>query len=287
MRRDRPSPGGPCWSERLPQVERVLAVCAHPDDESFGLGAVLAAFRAAGAQTALLCFTHGEASTLGAADDLAALRTRELAAAADVLGVGPVALLDYPDGRLATVPLEELAAQVRRVATTTAADLILVFDAGGITGHPDHGRATEAALTAARQDSRAVLAWALPQGVAAQLTAECGLPFVGRAADDLDLAVTVERTVQRAAIACHVSQATSNTVLWRRLELLGEREWLRFLRDNVPVGHAYCSQGAARNGAWWRSPRPHAPSVQVPSGDGLSAPPTAAPGLARMTAERP
>lgn len=249
MRRDWPSHGGPCPSGRLPQVERVLAVCAHPDDESFGLGAVLAAFRATGAQTALLCFTRGEASTLGAADELGTLRAGELAAAADVLGVGPVALLDYPDGRLATVPLEELAAQVRRVATRTAANLLLVFDEGGITGHPDHGRATEAALTVAQQDGYPVLAWALPQGVAAHLSAEFGLPFVGRAADDLDLAVTVERTVQRAAIGCHASQATNNAVLWRRLELLGEREWLRFLRDNVPVRHGFCSHGAAWSGA--------------------------------------
>jgi len=50
----------------LPGAISVLAVCAHPDDESFGLGATLAAFAAAGSSTALLCFTHGETSTLGA-----------------------------------------------------------------------------------------------------------------------------------------------------------------------------------------------------------------------------
>jgi hypothetical protein len=48
----------------LPRLARVLAVCAHPDDESFGLGAVLAAFTGAGAESSMLCFTHGEASTL-------------------------------------------------------------------------------------------------------------------------------------------------------------------------------------------------------------------------------
>jgi len=50
----------------LPVIESVLAVCAHPDDESFALGAVLSAFAERGARTSVLCLTHGEASTLGA-----------------------------------------------------------------------------------------------------------------------------------------------------------------------------------------------------------------------------
>ncbi len=52
-------------AHELPGETSVLAVCAHPDDESFGLGATLAAFAAAGSSTAVLCFTHGEMSSLG------------------------------------------------------------------------------------------------------------------------------------------------------------------------------------------------------------------------------
>jgi len=37
----------------------VLAVVAHPDDESFGLGAVLASFAETGARVSVLCFTRG------------------------------------------------------------------------------------------------------------------------------------------------------------------------------------------------------------------------------------
>ncbi|HET6949116.1 MAG TPA: PIG-L family deacetylase, partial [Acidimicrobiales bacterium] len=88
-------------NEALPAFPSVLVVCAHPDDESFGLGAVLSTLAAAGTRTSALCFTHGEASTLhGVAGDLADVRAGELAAAGAVLGVTEVELLDYPDGHL-------------------------------------------------------------------------------------------------------------------------------------------------------------------------------------------
>jgi LmbE family N-acetylglucosaminyl deacetylase len=60
----------------------VLAVCAHPDDESFGLGAALSTFSSWGVEISLLCFTHGEASTLGPNSwNLATIRADELSAA--------------------------------------------------------------------------------------------------------------------------------------------------------------------------------------------------------------
>src|SRR5664280_869207 len=75
-------------STRLPAWSTVLAVVAHPDDESFGLGAILDAFHRAGTRTAVLCLTRGEASTLhGAAGDLTAVRGREFAGAARTLGI--------------------------------------------------------------------------------------------------------------------------------------------------------------------------------------------------------
>src|SRR5665811_2085516 len=62
-------------SDVLPAWTTVLAVVAHPDDESFGLGALLDAFTNAGASVEVLCLTHGEASTLhGTPGDLATLR---------------------------------------------------------------------------------------------------------------------------------------------------------------------------------------------------------------------
>ena len=88
-------------STRLPAWSRVLAIVAHPDDESFGLGAILDAFHRAGTRTGVLCLTRGEASTLhGDAGELTAVRGRELAAAARTLGITDTVLRDFPDGAL-------------------------------------------------------------------------------------------------------------------------------------------------------------------------------------------
>lgn len=213
---------------RLPAIRRLVAVCAHPDDESFGLGAVLTAFARAGTELALLCFTRGEASTLGKdTNDLAAVRTRELAAAGAVLGIRVVTLLDYPDGRLAHVPLDTLAAHVAHAAD--GADALLVFDEGGITGHPDHIQATAAACAVAARTRLPVYAWAIPFDVATVLNAEFGAAFVGREASPIDIFLTVDRAQQMQAIACHRSQSGDNPVLWRRLALMGDREYLHVL----------------------------------------------------------
>jgi LmbE family N-acetylglucosaminyl deacetylase len=212
-------------------VRRALVVCAHPDDESFGLGALLGGLSDAGAKVDLLCFTRGEASTLGeSGKDLSAVRADELASAAAVLGVSRTTMLDYPDGHLATVPVGDLAEHVTSECALSQVDTLLVFDEGGITGHPDHRHATAAALAAAERDDLEVIAWAIPDYVADALNAEFSTAFVGRSPPDVDLTVAVDRTVQRKAIACHRSQSTDNPVLWRRLELLGDEEHLRYLR---------------------------------------------------------
>jgi N-acetylglucosamine malate deacetylase 2 len=214
----------------LPGWRHVLAVVAHPDDESFGLGAVLARFVASGSEVSVLCLTRGEASTLhGVAGDLAAIRAQELEEAARELGIARVGLLGYPDGGLAQVPLEVLVGEVASFAAGQAPDGIVAFDPSGITGHPDHQRATEAAAEFARGRGLSVLAWTLPLAVADVLTAETGAPFRGHPAVEVDLVVDVDRARQRRAVACHPSQAVPGSALWRRLDLLGPHEHLRWL----------------------------------------------------------
>jgi LmbE family N-acetylglucosaminyl deacetylase len=215
----------------LPPWRSVLAVVAHPDDESFALGAVLAGFADAGAQVSVLCLTRGEASTLhGITGDLPQLRAAELAAATDILGLHEVELLAYPDGRLSDIGLHELAAHVMTAARRVTAGGIIGFDLNGVTGHPDHAHATAAAVLAADALDLPVLGWTVPDAVARQLRLEHGAPFEGYPDTEIDLAVPVERTLQLKAVDCHQSQAVPGSVMWRRLELLGGHEHLRWLR---------------------------------------------------------
>jgi LmbE family N-acetylglucosaminyl deacetylase len=134
----------------------VLVVVAHPDDESFGCGSVLAHAADAGHRTAVLCATRGEAGeSRVVTDDLGAVREAELRAAALILGVGEVHLLDYADsgmtgdprpGTLAATDLSQLTGDVRRVVDELRPDVVVTLDASD--GHRDHAMMRDATLAA-------------------------------------------------------------------------------------------------------------------------------------------
>src|SRR4029079_19332844 len=89
---------------------RLMAVLAHPDDESLGIGGTLAKYTSEGADVFLLTATRGDRGRYRdfrfgdaqhpGSSQLAAIRERELRAAASALGVQDVALLDYRDQEL-------------------------------------------------------------------------------------------------------------------------------------------------------------------------------------------
>lgn len=220
-----------------------LAVVAHPDDESFGLGAVIAALVGRGGDVRVVCLTHGEASTLGATEHLGAVRLTELAGAADRLGVSEVVLHDFIDGCLGTAAetaVDEIVEANLRDAVT-----LLAFESGGVTGHPDHRAASASVLRVADRHRLAVLEWGVAPDVAALLNAEFATEFVALDGDGA-LDVEVDRVVQLEAIACHRSQADDNPILARRLTLQGSVERVR-LRP--------ASRGAVRRPAASRRPR--------------------------------
>jgi LmbE family N-acetylglucosaminyl deacetylase len=136
---------------------RLLVVVAHPDDESFGCGSVLAAAAARGDSTAVLCATRGEAGgSRLATDDLAATREAELRHAAAILGVESVVVLDHldsgmegepADGTLAAADPGSVARQVRTTIDDLRPDVVVTLDASD--GHRDHAVMRDATVAAA------------------------------------------------------------------------------------------------------------------------------------------
>ena len=229
----------------LPPVwTSVLAVIAHPDAESSGLGAVLDAFVLAGVRVEVLCLTHGQDWTLEEAPgDLAALRGAELASAADVLGPVRVKMEDCPDGALGVGCRAKLATEVVATADSCHPEGLLVFDAPAAPGRLDHVATATVALQAAETLGLPVLGWTISDTVAVQLNQEFGAGTTGHQDGEIDLRVTVDRARQRLASRIAAGEPVPGSAQWRRLELLAETQSLRWLRP--PKGAARRSETSA------------------------------------------
>lgn len=144
------------------RTRRLLAVLAHPDDESLGFGGVLAKYAAEGAEVFLVTATRGEAGRYRGwppgdpahpgPDALGVIRETELRAAARALGIKDVAVLDYRDQELdradPKAAIGVIAAHIRRLQP----DIVVTFGPEGAYGHPDHiavAQFTTAAIVAA------------------------------------------------------------------------------------------------------------------------------------------
>ena len=217
----------------------VLAVIAHPDYESFGLGAVLDAFVVAGAKVDVLCLTHGQAWTLAEAPgDLATLRGGELASAADVLGPVRVKMEDCPDGALGEGCRTRLATEVVSCADACHPDGLLVFDAPAVAGRLDHATASLIGMRAAETLDLPVVGWTFSQAVITRLNQEFGAGSTVHRDEAIDLRVTVDRARQRVASRAGTGPAMPGSAQRRRLELLAETESLCWLRPPRGRGSA-------------------------------------------------
>jgi LmbE family N-acetylglucosaminyl deacetylase len=146
------------WGPAQPRDRplRLLGLFAHPDDEVFCVGGTIARAAAAGAETAIVSLTRGEAgqirdSTVATRRTLGATRAAELVGAAAALGVPTVDCLDLGDGNLARLPSGELVAQVRSALARFAPDVVVTFGDDGGFGHPDHMASSFATLAAREQ----------------------------------------------------------------------------------------------------------------------------------------
>ena len=143
-----------------PRPGTLLVVVAHPDDEAFGCGSVLAHATAHGLRSVVVCATRGElgepapGSGLTRAD-LTAVRERELREACTLLGAERVEVLGYVDsgvdgdpavGSLAAAPPDEVRDRVAAVIDELRPDVVVTLDASD--GHRDHAAMRDATLAA-------------------------------------------------------------------------------------------------------------------------------------------
>ncbi len=132
----------------------LLAIFAHPDDESLACGGLLARCAESGVRVSLLCLTHGEhgqgndvGHSTGAGrkqygkedrELLRDLRAGELANAAQILGLREVVILDHEDGMLPWIDAGKLEADILDTIRRLQPDVVVTFDEDGLYWHPDH-----------------------------------------------------------------------------------------------------------------------------------------------------
>jgi LmbE family N-acetylglucosaminyl deacetylase len=126
----------------IAELGTVLGVWAHPDDEAYLSGGLMAMASDAGSRVVCATATRGE---LGTPDPdtwpprrLAAERTAELARCLEILGVTEHHWLGYRDGECPRVDPSEAVARLCELIEEVRPDTVLTFGPDGITGHPDH-----------------------------------------------------------------------------------------------------------------------------------------------------
>ncbi|MDQ4088778.1 MAG: PIG-L family deacetylase [Actinomycetota bacterium] len=149
----------------MTSARRLLLVVAHPDDETFGSGSLLAHAAARGVETVVCCATRGERGEPAPGSgierhELPAARERELLAAASLLGVSRVEILGLgdsgmdgppPPGALAATPLDDVTAAVAELIDDVRPEVVVTLD--GTDGHRDHIHIRDATLRAVERTS--------------------------------------------------------------------------------------------------------------------------------------
>ena len=159
-------------------MKSLLAVLAHPDDESFGPGGTLALYAHKGVDVHLICATRGDVGALPPdmqlnAEETARLREDELRCAAEELGLSSVHILGYRDSgmsgsndnhhpeALAAAPVAEVAGKVAALMRQIRPQVVITHDPIGGYRHPDHialHKATVAAFFSVREETGATSA---------------------------------------------------------------------------------------------------------------------------------
>lgn len=215
---------------------RLLAVFAHPDDETYRAGGTLALLAGRGVSVQILTATRGQAGSCGdpplcIPKGLAAVRESELICACSTLGVELPILLDYQDGHLAEVDPEDIIAEILAVIEDLRPQVILTFGQDGLSGHADHIAIGEFTAEAYHRSNSvdALYTLAVPQSLADTL----GMSQIHAVPDEkiaLEVDVSTCWDTKIKAIQCHATQLSSspinNAPLERQLLFLGSEHFI-------------------------------------------------------------
>ncbi|MCD8484289.1 PIG-L family deacetylase [Candidatus Woesebacteria bacterium] len=191
-------------------MAKVLAVFAHPDDESFGPGGTLALWAQANAEIHLVCVTRGEVGCNTTDEPTAEVRERELRAAADILGISSVEFLNFVDGDLSNRSMIALADILGKKIESFEPDTVLTFGLNGVSGHLDHMAVASATTQAFKRTAKEgeIYYYVLPK----RYTDAVGDYFVyfpdGYEEDQIDVEIDVSLAWEERmqAMHCHKSQ---------------------------------------------------------------------------------
>jgi len=248
----------------------LLAVFAHPDDESLLAGGTIAACAAAGLKVGIASLTRGELGPIAtpgvAREQLGEERARELEAATRELGAAWSECLTLPDGDLQSAEASgEALAACRALVESTAPRALLTFGPEGLYWHPDH-IATHRVVRAARPAGAEVYELTWPAGLVPRIHAELrrrrrdgdlwGIEPAAFGADPADIVAELDVTPFLAcklrALRCHRTQLHAGHLLEELpedlvRELLG-REWLCAPADHRWLTELVHSSGRERAG---------------------------------------
>lgn len=157
----------------------ILTVWAHPDDETFTCGGIMATAVANGQQVVCITATKGEKGVQDAKrwppEQLGDIRAEELSHALSVLGVKDHHWLGYSDGGCKEVPPQEAGQKLAEFIKQYQPDTILTFGPEGMTGHEDHcavSRWVDEAVKQAQSKTKVYHAVELRENYQASLAAD-------------------------------------------------------------------------------------------------------------------
>jgi len=121
----------------------LMAIFAHPDDEAFGTGGMLAKYAHEGVEVHLVTATLGESGQLAnpalvLTEPLHILREQELRCACAQYGIVNLHLLGYMDGQTAVVRPSAAVYKLVKLIRQYRPQVIVTFGPEGIYGHFDH-----------------------------------------------------------------------------------------------------------------------------------------------------